>query len=196
MAANHPTFVELTPEYLAIRHLLQRHLARYPLMRMTDLYKLLFQAACGPEHAVRNEAEALARLDLEVAALESDSDEPVIDPISPDGSLARVHLVPYLGAGGLLSDLARAFVLSAREFAGSRQRLEGYWEIARQEARAAALPFDGRGLVRYWAACARLGFPAVHHSLAYRAHYRPAYRLVLVGYLMRAAGSIDRAQDV
>ena len=45
-----------------ISQLLTAHLQRYPRMQLEDIYKLLHQAALGPEHAVQDAAIARARL--------------------------------------------------------------------------------------------------------------------------------------
>jgi hypothetical protein len=196
MAADDRPINERATEEANIQGLIKRHLARYPLMRLTDLYKLLFQAACGPGHAGVDEARALAQLELEAASLQHQSEEPIIDPISPDGSLARLHLVPYLAAGGTLSDLASAFVLSIHAFAGSQDQLHRYWETAHRLASTASLPFSERDLQRYWATAEQLDFPALHHSIPYRKRYHPAYRLVLVNFFKgaHAARGPDRTE--
>ena len=68
---------------------------RYPLMEVDDLYKLLHQAALGSEHAVADQDSVQKALDAEFASLGPGGDEPLIEPISPDGQIARVHLRTY-----------------------------------------------------------------------------------------------------
>ena len=82
-----------------IGQLLGQHLQRYPRMELADVYKLLHQAAMGPGHALRDPAQARDALRSECAALEPGGQDPLVDPISPDGQLARVHLRPWLAAG-------------------------------------------------------------------------------------------------
>src|SRR5262245_16198317 len=82
-----------------ISQLLGAHLARYPRMQLEDIYKLLHQAAMGPEHAVEDVAAARARLHTEAQQLGSGPADPLVDPISPDGRLARVHLRTFLEHG-------------------------------------------------------------------------------------------------
>src|SRR3954454_8185237 len=79
-----------------ISQLLSSHLQRYPRMQLEDIYKLLHQAAMGPEHAVQDPALARARLLEEMQQLTSSPADPLVDPISPDGRLARVHLRAYV----------------------------------------------------------------------------------------------------
>ena len=61
-------------------------------MALADIYKLLHQAALGPGHAVRDPATASAALASEMPGLGEGPADPLVDPISPDGRLARIHL--------------------------------------------------------------------------------------------------------
>ena len=48
-----------------IGQLLGQHLQRYPRMELTDIYKLLHQAAIGAGHAIRHPTQARAALHAE-----------------------------------------------------------------------------------------------------------------------------------
>jgi hypothetical protein len=61
------------------------------------VYKLLHQAAMGSEHAAPEEALARAWLDRELSQMGPGPAEGVVDPISPDGEVVRVHLRPFVG---------------------------------------------------------------------------------------------------
>src|SRR5262249_47815609 len=63
-------------------------LRRYPRMELADVYKLLHQAAMGSGHAIEDPAEARAKLEEELTHLGEGPDDPVADPISPDGKVA------------------------------------------------------------------------------------------------------------
>ena len=79
---------------MPMNKILQDHLARYPKMQARDVYKLLHQAAMGSEHAVTDIASARAWLERELAEIGPGPAEPLVDPISPDGQIARIHLRP------------------------------------------------------------------------------------------------------
>jgi hypothetical protein len=79
--------------------ILRSHFSRYPLMQVQDLYKLLHQAALGSEHAVRNPETARNWLTRELAEMGDGPPEPLFDPISPGGEIARVHLRPFVAGG-------------------------------------------------------------------------------------------------
>ena len=151
-----------------VSQLLGRHLARYPLLQLDDVYKLLHQAALGSGHAVDDEAAALSRLEAEIAALGDGPAEPAPDPISPDGQLARIHLRSFLAAGGDPAELHRAFVATARGYPASPEKLAKFCGCLGDLAGAGGIPFAQQDVVRYFEEIARAGYPVVHHSQAFR----------------------------
>lgn len=155
-----------------------RHLDRYPAMELVDVYKLAHQACLGSEHAVPDRARAERWLEHEIAQLGDGPPEPMLDPISTDGRVLRVHLRPFLAAGGDACELLDAFVRTANEFRGSVERLRSCW--ARVEAMAAAevVPFRQDAAAALGRRMEAIGYPALHHSDAYQRAYRPAYRVV------------------
>jgi hypothetical protein len=167
----------------AVADLIRAHAARYPRLEAQDLYKLLHQAALGSEHAVAGEAAARQWLVREMAGLGPGPGEPLIDPVSPDGRLARVHLRPYLAAGHAPDRLVDAFVRTASRVEGSVSRLARYGAIAWHLAEQGQLPLGADAVAALFEAQAAAGYPAAHHSVAYRDAYAPAYRVVLVEWL-------------
>jgi hypothetical protein len=173
----------MNTEEANLREILADHAARYPRLEAQDLYKLVYHAAMGSEHAVSDVAHVRDWLDREVAALEEESDralnDPKIDPISPDGRIVRVHLRPYIAAGEDLSVLLEAFIRTAQAYSGTEERLRRYWSVVERMAEEGALPV-GRDEVReFFAEMEAQGLPAAHHSAAYEEAYWPAYRVVL-----------------
>jgi hypothetical protein len=166
-----------------IGQLLAQHLQRYPRMELTDLYKLLHQAALGAGHAIADPAHAHAALRSECASLEGSDAEPVVDPISPDGQLARVHLRPYLAAGRDVDVLAQAFLATPQAHPGSRDKLARFCACLGDLAEAGGIPFARSQVDEYFAAIIVQDYPVVRHSPAYRTAYRPAYRVVAVSLL-------------
>jgi len=166
-----------------VSQLLSRHLERYPHMQLEDVYKLLHQAALGPGHAVKDAAEARTRLEAEAAALGSGPDEPAQDVISPDGRLARIHLRPWLAAGGRLEDLCSAFVQTANTWPPSPDKLAKFCGCLGDLAATGGLPFGKDEVVAWFDRIAAAGYPAVHHSEKYSSSYKPAYRVVSIELL-------------
>jgi hypothetical protein len=166
-----------------IGQLLDRHLQRYPRMELADLYKLLHQAAMGAGHAVDDVDSARRRLEQEAAQLGSGPQEPIADPISPDGVLARIHLRPYLAAGRDLGALLDAFVETARARAPDADKLAKFCGCLGDLADTRGIPFGRSEVEGYIGDMIRQGYPVVRHSDAFRAAYRPAYRVVALDLL-------------
>ena len=169
------------------RSILLAHAVRYPLWHAGDVYKLCHQAAMGSEHAVIDRERASAWLRQELAGLsgqEADtSAEPLIDPLSADGSIARVHLRPLLRLGLPSEALLEAFLRTAQEYRGDPAALSATLQQAEDLAREGTLPFHARQLSAFLDEMRHAGFPAAHHSEIYTRAYHPAYRVVLLSTL-------------
>jgi hypothetical protein len=155
--------------------ILANHQSRYPLMQARDVYKLIHQAVLGSEHAIPNPQTARTRLDEELQRLANPHPEPAIDPISPDGEMVRVHLFAFVAQGGQVEHLLESFLRTGREYHGASYLLETYLQ--------AAVPLvpDLRDILP---SLQVQGYPALHHSAAYREHYCPAYRVVFRKFLV------------
>lgn len=161
-----------------IGQLLGQHLERYPRMALADIYKLLHQAALGPGHSVRDPDAARAALSSELLNVGEGPAEPLVDPISPDGRLARIHLRPFLAAQYDPAQLADAFVRTAAGYAGSQDKLAKFCGCLGDLADAGGIPFSRAEVAAFFDPIAAQGYPVVRHSDAYRTAYRPAYRVV------------------
>jgi hypothetical protein len=171
-------------EETTFHQILARQVSRYPRLEIQDLYKLTYQAAMGAEHAVPDVAAAQDWLERELSQLGAGPQEPVVDTISPDGHMARLHLRPYVAAGGDPSALLTAFVRTANEHRGTREQLRRYWSYAVHLAVAGELLFNQTDLLIFLADVEAKGFPIVHHSAEYRATYKPAYRVIRREFLL------------
>jgi hypothetical protein len=163
--------------------LLTSHLARYPSMQVQDLYKLLHQAALGSEHAVRDERAARGWLERELAEMGAGPDDPLLDPISPDGQIVRIHLRPYVQAGKDPEALLKAFIRTANEWKGTPGLLKEYASAAAGMMQSIASQFLVEEIESFFATMEAQGFPAVHHSGVFASLYRPAYRVIARQFL-------------
>jgi len=167
---------------------LKQNLARYPEMQLQDCYKLLVQACLGSEHAIGDAAAAIRWMERELATLGPGPDEPLIDPLSPDGRLVRVHLRPFVAQKSDPAKLVTAFVQTANTFHGSRETLAAAWIQLVTLAESGALPFTAAAARDYGKEMAAAGWPAVRHSKLFNERYKPAYRVVereqLAGWLI------------
>ena len=153
--------------------ILQEHLLRYPAMQIQDVYKLIHQAAMGSEHAISSADGARQWMARELSEMGNGPDEPVVDPVSADGQIVRVHLRPYGLQGGDTEALLNAFILTANEFRGDLQILEEYWRSAVNMQHF--LPAEMKSFIE---SMQTQNYPAVHHSPEFENLYRPAYRVV------------------
>ena len=169
--------MEIEAEQLV--ELLKKHLAVRPGMEARDLYKLLFQSVCGPEHLITSPDVFTARLAAEWESLDRAGDDPLWESIRPDGSLLRLNLRPYKNQGGEVEKLAAACLETARRTWGTRAELQQAWEGVFTACKAHPWPgLSLEGIEAFTSWLAANGYPPVHHSEEYRRLYRPAYRLV------------------
>ena len=169
-----------------VRHvhsILISHDHRYPEWEIPDLYKLIHQAALGSEHAVTDEAGVRKWLFEELAHLSQGPDEPLLDPISADGRMIRVHLRPFASLSLDPEQLLQAFVRTAGFVHSPREILREYCSVAVDLAREGRLVHNTVQLREYFDRMHAAQFPAVHHSDRYEDVYRPAYRVVAREFL-------------
>lgn len=160
--------------------LIRAHLLRYPLLQLSDAWKLLQHAAAGAAHATAPRDAVMARLRSEAASLHSPAREPLIDLLGDaDARYCRVHLEPYLAAGGTLDRLAEAFVAGSAD-AGATGALQDAAASLLAATHANSLPWSPDCCAAYLEEQRGRGFPPVSHSEVYRTAYRPAYRVLPV----------------
>jgi len=164
------------------RKIIFKHIKRYPLAQIGDLYKLTHQASMGSEHAVKDIQKAQYLLQCELEVMAENPFEPVIDEISPSGNIVRVHLWPYIHIGGDPDYLLWAFIKTANEFKGNINELLCTWGIIERMAELREIPYDPHELNLYINEMAQRNFPAVHHSEKYEQNYKPSYRVVALNY--------------
>lgn len=154
--------------------LLKEHCAAYPQLGVQDVCKFLFHGAFGCDHLVPDERAALAYIEQEYVRVPKDA-MPCIEPL--DGEYCRVHL-SCLNEGLAPSTLTRLFCLSAKKEERGRELLEEKLQVAKSMIAKGALPLDGVEFEKSIAAWRDAGYPALHHSDAFRAAYQPAYRVI------------------
>jgi hypothetical protein len=152
--------------------ILRAHLVRYPAMQIQDIYKLVHQATLGSGHAISSIEGARNWMERELAEMGTGPDEPVMDPISEDGQIVRVHLRSFVVGGGNPDALLDAFIRTANEYRGDTQTLKNYWNIATSIGYYSIAEMGD-----YIQSMQAQNYPAVHHSSKYERLYRPAYRV-------------------
>jgi hypothetical protein len=170
--------VDASADNVEMQSILTDHAARYPSWTVEDVYKLIHQSALGSEHAVEDEDAARAWLSRELREMGAGPQEPLLDSISPDGLIVRVHLRPFTRRGLDGSLLLDAFLRTAGEFPGDAGLIMPRAEVAAELAREGTLRMGANDLTDFFGEMETRGFPAVHHSPAYQERYCPAYRVV------------------
>jgi hypothetical protein len=158
--------------------ILRSHLTRYPAMQIQDVYKLIHQAALGSEHAAPDPESARTWMEREIAEMGDGPSEPVVDPISADGEIVRVHLRPYVLRGDSLEKLVEVFIRTANEYRGEIALLESFWATAVRLGKFPAADMDN-----FFQPMKVDNFPAVHHSSEFKKAYSPAYRVIARKFL-------------
>lgn len=160
-----------------IESVLHSHFSRYPALQIQDIYKLLHQAALGSEHAASDHQSAWNWLTRELAEMGNGPMEPLVDPISADGGIARIHLRPYIAGGHDPELLLAVFIRTAKEYQGECRQFELFWQAAINMAY-----FSADKMEEFIQPLKTKNYPAVHHSCEFWKIYRPAYRVVATAF--------------
>lgn len=132
-------------------------------------------------HLIRDRRESLARLKTELAGV-----RPAAGRAAGGDDRRRTGTGAPGRFGGAWHYAGTAQRLVCRYGAAQRGSLEGLLQrldVLRALAREGRLPFGRAAAERYLMDYAAQGYPPLSHSQAYRAAYRPAYRVVEAGLL-------------
>jgi len=140
---------------------------RYPLMTEEDIVKFVFQGMLGVGHLINSEQEAKDRLSAEMATLNPNEDEPLIEKISSDW--VRLNLRPAKAKGMTVDDIAWYLVRSAEWGALSFTRQNVYNFCVKMDGSEQMKAVAAKVLDEHW---------LPRHSEQYRAAYHPAYRVL------------------
>lgn len=146
---------------------LQAQRKRYPLMNEDDVVKFVFQGMLGVGHLIASVDDAKNRLAAEMASLEPDESEPLIEKISTDW--VRLNLRPAKAKGMTEDDIAWYLVRSAEW---------GLLSFTRQNVYNFCVKLDGSDKMKAAAEKVLDDNRLPSHSEQYREAYRPAYRVL------------------
>lgn len=166
-----------------LKTIIQDHLTHHRGFRVQDLYKMLHQATCGNAHLLVNPEDAEASLFSEWTDLDRvQKGESLLEVIDPSGKMIRINLRVYRKMKNTPLDLLKSIKRTAEYFVRDEQRLVRYWESIMEWSVSGEIPFGKDEVEDFWIDMGCQGFPAVHHSEAYTAANRPAYRIVLKSF--------------
>ena len=162
-----------------IYNLLLNEFTRFPKSEVQDYYKLLFQAVYGAEHMIQNYNDCFKMLEEEISQIEPDIIYPVYYDISLTFPLVRVNL------SRCKADKIDHHIISKAFFEGAKINIkidtlgfETYLNIAVNTLKKYPFNKNEKLLDEFIRKIKKLGFPAVHHSEAYRNSYKPHYRVI------------------
>ncbi len=161
-----------------IRSAILTETKKYPGLQMQDLYKLTYQSAMGNEHLMGDTALARKYLLEELASVDSSSNEPYIEYLTTDSSVARINLRSFKAKRGNPESLFQAMLKSASLIKPSVETLRRFWSDVEFLAEEGRIPFKKKDLRAYFQMLEEQNFPAVHHSQPVKDTYHPAYRVV------------------
>lgn len=167
---------------------IQIHQACYPKMRPQDYGKLAYQTEFGPKHMALEPEFVLSILKQEWASINSGGNTLPVEELGE--GMCRFHLTRDYDVEQAALLLAKLFLLTAQKPRGSDNGLLRKLELLSK--------LNIPGMNDWLSEYQRQGFPAVHHSEAFRIAYRPHYRLLGTQYAhcFPALMAVDRLVQV
>jgi len=160
------------------RKAILEHCTTYPNLEIQDIFKFLYQSSLGCEHMVSSLDDVILGISKEYDQLRCNNDI-LIDLL--DGAYSRVHL-NYLNKGLCAKTLGKIVYSSAKTEPSGMIALKQKLEILKNLMGENKLPFshnDFDGQLKKWGDD---GYPAIHHSDAFRKEYHPSYRVIANKY--------------
>jgi hypothetical protein len=162
-----------------IDKLILGHLERRPKAKAQDIYKLLYQGVFGVGHIISDRTWPVLVEEANRINLDDHSEDPLLEPVSPDGSMVRVNLRQYLRAGESLETLFDVMRESAKH-RGDPEVFLDYWSEFKRMVDIGLLSFPDDEIHALDEQIKIDGVKPRHHTEPYRVAYYPAYRVVLL----------------
>jgi len=160
-----------------VKGLIKEHFERRPLMKATDVYKLLYQGVFGVGHIMDDATWERLQEETGKIDLENHQWEPLIEGVSADGSMVRVNLRPFLRRRLPLEILFKAMKETDGGEGEAADFLRG-WRAFNELMESDIIAVNKSELERLNKELDEEGIQPHHHSEAYREAYYPAYRVV------------------
>jgi hypothetical protein len=151
---------------------------KYPKLEIQDIYKLVYQAAMGNEHIMADTVLVKKFLKEELNSIEASADEPLIEYLTSDSTIARINLRPFKAQKGNPDILITLMIKTAMSIKPSVEYLRFLWQDIEDLAVEKRISFSKDDLHSYFQEIEQQKFPAVHHSQAVKEAYHPAYRVI------------------
>jgi hypothetical protein len=171
--------------------LIRQHLSWYPLMELSDVYKLLYQGVMGSEHMMATQQEFSRRLKAEFEIQPPGDAHLVLELIHPGHILFRLNLRPYKVKHSSIEPLIPAMLATTKLVVSTLDDLRSVWlDFTNSSKRGDITNFTSSQLDEFSGRLKQQDYPPLHHSEAYAREYQPAYRLIASEFLA-VLGLID-----
>ncbi len=150
-----------------IQKLMLCHYKKYPQMRITDVFKLLYQNEFGCGHMIANSEDSLNMILEEAAELKSYEHE-AAEPIG--NGLCRLYL-SVLRSDLSAETLNRFFIITANQPRGNARGFEEKAAAFKLLCENGGLPFNAAEVARMMSEYRAANYPAMRHSPQYRQAY-------------------------
>lgn len=161
-----------------LRSLILEHVERRPESKVRDIYKLLYQGVFGVGHVISDRAWGVLVEEVNRINLNEHSEDPLLEQVSPDGSMVRVNLRQFVNKVG---DLKRLYdvMMKSGEHKGDACLFLDYWSGFKEMVKNGEVEFSMDDIEALDRLIRAEGVKPMHHTESYREAYYPAYRVVL-----------------
>ena len=162
---------------LELRQFIKTHITRRPKIEAQDVYKLLYQGVYGVGHILSEKAWDHLIEESERINIEEYQEESLTELVSPDGTMIRVNLRPYLRRQMDLEKLYEVMKISA-DVPRDDGKFISFWHEFKALVREDNLEFSWENIREIDNSLSNEGPKPRHHTHVYRMAYYPAYRVV------------------
>ena len=149
---------------------------KYPLMRMQDIVKLIYQGEYGAGHNGCDALVAADSLKKEIKNIKSVSfEEGLCEEIS--ANYLRVNLRPFVALKKNIDTLRQIFIASASKNSDLKT-LDKKLEIFVEQCGVRKIDLPYNSVKKFVSEYKTSGYPMLSHSMTYKLNYFPAYRVV------------------
>jgi len=171
---------------------IKKHVERYPKVQPRDVYKLIFQGVYGVGHIIKGKALEYLREEAGRIPIEGYPYRPLIEPVSPDCSMVRVNLRPFMRKNLSIESLFRVMTASADTDYDDGKFL-ALWRIFVNLVETREIDMDLEKVREIQDSIDVNGIKPMHHSEPYRQAYYPAYRVVRRVPFVEEFGELEHA---
>jgi hypothetical protein len=174
-----------TSEYFILKHI-----ERYPQAQPRDVYKLIYQGIYGVGHILTEKAWDYLQEEAGRIPKEDYPDRHLVEPVSPDGSMVRINLRPFLRLTLSLDDLFMVIKASA-EVEGDDDKFMELWRVFVDLVETGEIEMDLDRVKEVQDSIDMRGIKPMHHTEPYRQAYYPAYRVVRLDRFRGKFGELE-----